>query len=242
MHWLDIWIWLSGASSNAMLVPVGILLELSPSLREMLAGLVILPCSEEVSVSRSGRKWVSCPQIFPWSVSTGGRCLTSWQGACSLQGAVSFQSLLMMSPEQRRLASLNSRTEEHEEEEAKVKPYTLEEFSYEHFRYIYPCALQLPIQFLPEPLTSWKSCCFFNQQLHVIVLKPVLVIASHSIFHVMEMTLVVTPLAVPYLQWSRGHSEGRPLLSWWAMRYCSSQDFRHIQMQIRVGTNLQVAT
>uniref|UniRef100_A0A670IGV0 Myosin VIIB n=1 Tax=Podarcis muralis TaxID=64176 RepID=A0A670IGV0_PODMU len=43
-------------------------------------------------------------------------------------------SLLMMSPEQRRLASLNSRTEEHEEEEAKVKPYTLEEFSYEHFR------------------------------------------------------------------------------------------------------------
>uniref|UniRef100_A0A803TJP1 Myosin VIIB n=1 Tax=Anolis carolinensis TaxID=28377 RepID=A0A803TJP1_ANOCA len=43
-------------------------------------------------------------------------------------------SLLMMSPEQRRLASLNSRTEETEEEEAKVKPYTLEEFSYEHFR------------------------------------------------------------------------------------------------------------
>ncbi|KAJ6669187.1 hypothetical protein lerEdw1_007996 [Lerista edwardsae] len=44
-------------------------------------------------------------------------------------------SLLIMSPEQRRLASLNSRTEETEEEEAKVKPYTLEEFSYEHFRY-----------------------------------------------------------------------------------------------------------
>ncbi|XP_061492399.1 unconventional myosin-VIIb isoform X2 [Rhineura floridana] len=43
-------------------------------------------------------------------------------------------SLLLMSPEQRRLASLNSRTEEPEEEEAKVKPYTLEEFSYEHFR------------------------------------------------------------------------------------------------------------
>ncbi|XP_060098667.1 unconventional myosin-VIIb [Heteronotia binoei] len=43
-------------------------------------------------------------------------------------------SLLMMSPEQRRLASLNSRTEEPEEEELKVKPYTLEEFSYEHFR------------------------------------------------------------------------------------------------------------
>uniref|UniRef100_A0A6J0T705 Unconventional myosin-VIIb isoform X1 n=1 Tax=Pogona vitticeps TaxID=103695 RepID=A0A6J0T705_9SAUR len=42
--------------------------------------------------------------------------------------------LLMMSPEQRRLASLNSRAEEPEEEEAKVKPYTLEEFSYEHFR------------------------------------------------------------------------------------------------------------
>ncbi|KAH0623879.1 hypothetical protein JD844_007064 [Phrynosoma platyrhinos] len=42
--------------------------------------------------------------------------------------------LLTMSPEQRRLASLNSRTEETEEEEAKVKPYTLEEFSYEHFR------------------------------------------------------------------------------------------------------------
>ncbi|XP_053162242.1 unconventional myosin-VIIb isoform X2 [Hemicordylus capensis] len=43
-------------------------------------------------------------------------------------------SLLMMSPEQRRLASLNSRTEEPEEEEVKVNPYTLEEFSYEHFR------------------------------------------------------------------------------------------------------------
>ncbi|KAL8187554.1 UNVERIFIED_CONTAM: hypothetical protein K2H54_050971 [Gekko kuhli] len=43
-------------------------------------------------------------------------------------------SLLMMSPEQRRLASLNSRSEEPEEEELKVKPYTLEEFSYEHFR------------------------------------------------------------------------------------------------------------
>ncbi|XP_042316884.1 unconventional myosin-VIIb [Sceloporus undulatus] len=42
--------------------------------------------------------------------------------------------LLIMSPEQRRLASLNSRAEETEEEEAKVKPYTLEEFSYEHFR------------------------------------------------------------------------------------------------------------
>ncbi|XP_044291458.1 unconventional myosin-VIIb [Varanus komodoensis] len=43
-------------------------------------------------------------------------------------------SLLTMSPEQRRLASLNSRMEEPEEEEVKVKPYTLEEFSYEHFR------------------------------------------------------------------------------------------------------------
>ncbi|XP_054838494.1 unconventional myosin-VIIb [Eublepharis macularius] len=43
-------------------------------------------------------------------------------------------SLLMMSPEQRRLASLNSRAEEPEEEEVKVKPYTLEEFSYEYFR------------------------------------------------------------------------------------------------------------
>uniref|UniRef100_A0A674ITT3 Myosin VIIB n=1 Tax=Terrapene triunguis TaxID=2587831 RepID=A0A674ITT3_9SAUR len=43
-------------------------------------------------------------------------------------------SLLMMSPDQRRLASLNSRTEEAEEEEVKMKPYTLEEFSYEHFR------------------------------------------------------------------------------------------------------------
>uniref|UniRef100_A0A8D0HH36 Myosin VIIBb n=1 Tax=Sphenodon punctatus TaxID=8508 RepID=A0A8D0HH36_SPHPU len=43
-------------------------------------------------------------------------------------------SLLMMSPDQRRMASLNSRAEEPEEEEVKVKPYTLEEFSYEHFR------------------------------------------------------------------------------------------------------------
>ncbi|XP_063162991.1 unconventional myosin-VIIb isoform X2 [Candoia aspera] len=43
-------------------------------------------------------------------------------------------SLLMMSPEQRRLVSLNSQAEEPEEENAKVKPYTLEEFSYDHFR------------------------------------------------------------------------------------------------------------
>lgn len=40
----------------------------------------------------------------------------------------------MMSPNQRRLASLNSHPEKAEEEEVKVKPYTLEEFSYEHFR------------------------------------------------------------------------------------------------------------
>ncbi|XP_070801042.1 unconventional myosin-VIIb [Pituophis catenifer annectens] len=43
-------------------------------------------------------------------------------------------SLLMMSPEQRRLVSLNSHVEETEEENANVKPYTLEEFSYEYFR------------------------------------------------------------------------------------------------------------
>ncbi|XP_029141653.1 unconventional myosin-VIIb [Protobothrops mucrosquamatus] len=43
-------------------------------------------------------------------------------------------SLLMMSPEQRRLVSLNSHVEEPEEENANVKPYTLEEFSYDHFR------------------------------------------------------------------------------------------------------------
>ncbi|XP_015726490.1 unconventional myosin-VIIb isoform X3 [Coturnix japonica] len=43
-------------------------------------------------------------------------------------------SLLMMSPDQRRTASQNSYTEEPDEEDLKVKPYTLEEFSYEHFR------------------------------------------------------------------------------------------------------------
>ncbi|XP_075273720.1 unconventional myosin-VIIb [Opisthocomus hoazin] len=43
-------------------------------------------------------------------------------------------SLLMMSPDQRRTASLNSYTDEPDEEDLKVKPYTLEEFSYEHFR------------------------------------------------------------------------------------------------------------
>ncbi|XP_019398450.1 PREDICTED: unconventional myosin-VIIb [Crocodylus porosus] len=43
-------------------------------------------------------------------------------------------SLLLMSPDQRRTASQNSRMEEPEEEDPKVKPYTLEEFSYEHFR------------------------------------------------------------------------------------------------------------
>ncbi|XP_053842613.1 unconventional myosin-VIIb isoform X1 [Vidua macroura] len=43
-------------------------------------------------------------------------------------------SLLMMSPDQRRTASQNSFMEEPNEEDIKVKPYTLEEFSYEHFR------------------------------------------------------------------------------------------------------------
>ncbi|XP_030351869.1 unconventional myosin-VIIb [Strigops habroptila] len=43
-------------------------------------------------------------------------------------------SLLMMSPDQRRTASQNSYMEEPDEEDLKVKPYTLEEFSYEHFR------------------------------------------------------------------------------------------------------------
>uniref|UniRef100_A0A8D2P4M7 Myosin VIIB n=1 Tax=Zosterops lateralis melanops TaxID=1220523 RepID=A0A8D2P4M7_ZOSLA len=43
-------------------------------------------------------------------------------------------SLLMMSPDQRRTASQNSFMEEPDEEAIKVKPYTLEEFSYEHFR------------------------------------------------------------------------------------------------------------
>uniref|UniRef100_G1MRS5 Uncharacterized protein n=1 Tax=Meleagris gallopavo TaxID=9103 RepID=G1MRS5_MELGA len=43
-------------------------------------------------------------------------------------------SLLMMSPDQRRTASQNSYIEEPDEEDLKVKPYTLEEFSYEHFR------------------------------------------------------------------------------------------------------------
>ncbi|OXB58837.1 hypothetical protein ASZ78_007554 [Callipepla squamata] len=42
--------------------------------------------------------------------------------------------LLMMSPDQRRTASQNSYIEEPDEEDLKVKPYTLEEFSYEHFR------------------------------------------------------------------------------------------------------------
>ncbi|NXB63334.1 MYO7B protein, partial [Struthidea cinerea] len=43
-------------------------------------------------------------------------------------------SLLMMSPDQRRTASQNSFMEEPDEEDVKVKPYTLEEFSYEYFR------------------------------------------------------------------------------------------------------------
>ncbi|XP_049657860.1 unconventional myosin-VIIb isoform X3 [Accipiter gentilis] len=43
-------------------------------------------------------------------------------------------SLLMMSPDQRRTASQNSYVDEPDEEDLKVKPYTLEEFSYEHFR------------------------------------------------------------------------------------------------------------
>lgn len=49
--------------------------------------------------------------------------------------AVLLQSLLMMSPDQRRTASQNSFMEEPDEEAIKVKPYTLEEFSYEHFRW-----------------------------------------------------------------------------------------------------------
>uniref|UniRef100_A0A8B9DNE0 Myosin VIIB n=1 Tax=Anser cygnoides TaxID=8845 RepID=A0A8B9DNE0_ANSCY len=46
----------------------------------------------------------------------------------------SSQVLLMMSPDQRRTASQNSYMDEPDEEDLKVKPYTLEEFSYEHFR------------------------------------------------------------------------------------------------------------
>lgn len=60
-----------------------------------------------------------------------------------------FQSLLMMSPEQRKLVSLNSHVEEPEEENANVKPYTLEEFSYEHFRYTLLCFIPF-IQFLEK--------------------------------------------------------------------------------------------
>lgn len=40
----------------------------------------------------------------------------------------------MMSPDQRRTASQTSFVDEPDEEDPKVKPYTLEEFSYEHFR------------------------------------------------------------------------------------------------------------
>uniref|UniRef100_A0A8C8ADR3 Myosin VIIB n=1 Tax=Otus sunia TaxID=257818 RepID=A0A8C8ADR3_9STRI len=43
-------------------------------------------------------------------------------------------SLLTMSPDQRRTASQNSYMDEPDEEDLKLKPYTLEEFSYEHFR------------------------------------------------------------------------------------------------------------
>uniref|UniRef100_A0A8C4V796 Myosin VIIB n=1 Tax=Falco tinnunculus TaxID=100819 RepID=A0A8C4V796_FALTI len=43
-------------------------------------------------------------------------------------------SLLMMSPDQRRTASQNSYMDEPDEEDLRVKPYTLEEFSYEYFR------------------------------------------------------------------------------------------------------------
>ncbi|XP_064021334.1 unconventional myosin-VIIb [Pogoniulus pusillus] len=43
-------------------------------------------------------------------------------------------SLLMMSPDQRRTASQTSFVDEPDEEDPKVKPYTLEEFSYEYFR------------------------------------------------------------------------------------------------------------
>uniref|UniRef100_A0A8B9BP17 Myosin VIIB n=1 Tax=Anser brachyrhynchus TaxID=132585 RepID=A0A8B9BP17_9AVES len=46
----------------------------------------------------------------------------------------SSQVLLMMSPDQRRTASQNSYMDEPDEEDLEVKPYTLEEFSYEHFR------------------------------------------------------------------------------------------------------------
>lgn len=56
--------------------------------------------------------------------------------------AVSFQSLLMMSPDQRRTASQNSYMDEPDEEDLKVKPYTLEEFSYEYFRWSSLCSLR----------------------------------------------------------------------------------------------------
>ncbi|XP_068277092.1 unconventional myosin-VIIb isoform X3 [Nyctibius grandis] len=53
---------------------------------------------------------------------------------CLTKPSSQVLSLLMMSPDQRRTASQNSYMDKPDEEDLKVKPYTLEEFSYEHFR------------------------------------------------------------------------------------------------------------
>ncbi|XP_076197764.1 unconventional myosin-VIIb isoform X1 [Aptenodytes patagonicus] len=53
---------------------------------------------------------------------------------CLTKPSSQVLNLLMMSPDQRRTASQNSYMDEPDEEDLKVKPYTLEEFSYEHFR------------------------------------------------------------------------------------------------------------
>ncbi|XP_074071029.1 unconventional myosin-VIIb [Macrotis lagotis] len=45
-----------------------------------------------------------------------------------------LMNLLAMSPEDRKLATQKAQPQEHEEEESKEKPYTLEEYSYDYFR------------------------------------------------------------------------------------------------------------
>lgn len=85
------------------------------------------------------RSWAAQRITCTYVLSNTWQCMQRPVSMWHLYVAVLFQSLLMMSPDQRRTASQNSFMEEPDEEDIKVKPYTLEEFSYEHFRWSSLC-------------------------------------------------------------------------------------------------------
>lgn len=93
-------------------------------------------------------------QPFPGQEEPMGRA--SWAVA-----PVPPQSLLVMSPEKRKLAAQEGRpAEPPPEEQVKEKPHTLEEFSYEFFR----CP---PPTHTPEPQPQPAPLCTLRSAVHL---------------------------------------------------------------------------